>query len=133
VATQSRATSVGARAFRGLALRLVRVYHPKISASTQALPEGPCIVVANHPSGLIDPLVLQLALGRPLAFLAKAPLFANPVGRFGMGAFDAIPVARRQDGGDPEVAQARNEQTFAACRRLLASGRDLALFRGDQP
>ncbi len=37
------------------------------------LPEGPCVVVANHQSYL-DGLVLGLALKRPLAFVAKGEL-----------------------------------------------------------
>ncbi|MCB9739546.1 MAG: 1-acyl-sn-glycerol-3-phosphate acyltransferase [Deltaproteobacteria bacterium] len=116
------------KAFRSLCLGLVRLYHPEIAAAGASLPPGPCIVVANHPSGLIDPLVLQLALGRPLAFLGKATLFANPVGAFAMASFSAIPVARRQDGGDEQAAKARNDATFSACRGLLAGGGDLALF-----
>ena len=116
---------------RELLLRLVRLYHPVIARAGPALPPSPCIVVANHPSGLMDPLVLQLAIGRRLSFLGKATLFSNPVGRLAMAAFSAIAVARRQDARAPEdeeATAARNAQTFEVCRQLLAQGGDLALF-----
>ena len=114
--------------FRALALRLVRLYHPRLGVDRPALPAGPWIVVANHPSGLIDPLVLQLALGQRLGFLAKAALFKNAAGRFAMEAFDAIAVARRHDGGGADADRQQNDATFAACRARLAQGKHLALF-----
>ncbi len=99
-------------------LGLVRLFYREIAVSGgERLPnpaEGPVVVVANHPNGLLDPVVIRLALGRPVAFLAKSTLFGNPLGRAAMGAFEAIPVYRAQ-----EADTARNEETFQRCRQVL--------------
>lgn len=110
---------------RQLFLALVRLFYPTIDVSGGARvpPQGPVIAVANHPNGLLDPVLLRLALRRPLAFLAKSTLFANPLGRAAMAAFDAIPIYRAH-----EADTSRNEITFDRCRALLAGGGWLALF-----
>ncbi|HKP30890.1 MAG TPA: 1-acyl-sn-glycerol-3-phosphate acyltransferase, partial [Gemmatimonadales bacterium] len=85
---------------------------------------GPVIFILNHPNALMDPLVLINQAGRPVAFLAKEPLFRMPLlGRM-VKAMDAIPVYRKMDQADT----ANNVQTFEAARRLLARGGSLALF-----
>jgi 1-acyl-sn-glycerol-3-phosphate acyltransferase len=85
---------------------------------------GPVIFILNHPNALMDPLVLINQAGRPVAFLAKEPLFRMPVlGRM-VKAMDAIPVYRRMDHADT----ANNAKTFEAARKLLARGGSLALF-----
>jgi 1-acyl-sn-glycerol-3-phosphate acyltransferase len=111
---------------RFLGLSLVRLFYPTIAVShRERLPDGtPVLLLANHPNGLLDPLVLRLALGRPVGFLAKSTLFSNPAGRAAMDAFGALPVYRPKDGQDTS----KNEATFAACRRALAEGRWLAMF-----
>jgi len=116
----------------------VRLFFPTIALEgAERVPAGPVIFVLNHPNALVDPLVLRLALGRPVRFLGKSTLFGNPVGRFTMEAFGAIPVHRRQDrdragaAADPARAArdaARNEETFALCRAALGRGELLALF-----
>jgi 1-acyl-sn-glycerol-3-phosphate acyltransferase len=109
---------------------LVRLYFPaiRIEGRARVPPQGPVVFVLNHPNGLLDPMVLRLALGRPVRFLAKSTLFNNPLGRLTMSAFGAIPVYRRRDvgkgGGDPSM----NERTFARCRAALGRGEWLALF-----
>jgi 1-acyl-sn-glycerol-3-phosphate acyltransferase len=79
----------------------------------------PVIFVLNHPNALVDPAFLLGLAPRRVSFLAKAPLFRVPVLSFFVRAVEAIPVYRRQD-GDGDVS--KNQETFAAARKLLASG-----------
>nr|AUG32303.1 1-acyl-sn-glycerol-3-phosphate acyltransferase [Paulinella longichromatophora] len=55
--------------------------------------EGALIVVSNHGSDL-DPLLLGHALGRPIAFMAKAELFCIPLIGSLISACAAYPVRR---------------------------------------
>lgn len=106
-----------------LALGLLRFYYP-LRAQRGVVPaEGPCIVVANHPNGLLDPVLLRLALDRPLAFLAKHTLFSMPFLGGALAAFDAIPVFRAKEGDT-----SRNKETFARARAILHGKGWLALF-----
>jgi glycerol-3-phosphate O-acyltransferase / dihydroxyacetone phosphate acyltransferase len=110
---------------RWLGEALVRLYYPvRTVDGGERIPTGkPLVFVLNHPNGLLDPLVLRVALGRPSRFLAKSTLFGNPLGRLAMRAFGSIPVYRPR-----EADAARNEETFARCRAVLADGGVLALF-----
>ena len=62
--------------------------------------QGPVVVVANHGSHL-DPPLLGHALGRPVAFMAKAELFGVPVLGPLIRASGAYPV--RRAASDPET------------------------------
>jgi 1-acyl-sn-glycerol-3-phosphate acyltransferase len=110
---------------RWLGEALVRLYYPvRTVDGAERIPAGkPLVFVLNHPNGLLDPIVLRVALGRPSRFLAKSTLFGNPFGRLAMNAFGSIPVYRPR-----EADGARNEETFARCRAELAAGGVLALF-----
>ena len=121
------------RVVRFVILRLVQLFYPHIEArGEERLPEKPTLFVLNHPNGLLDPLVLMLALDRHISFLAKSTFFVNPIGRVLMHAFEALPVYRQRDigkpGGPPAGATDANEATFAGCRALLRSGQPIALF-----
>jgi len=111
---------------RQLGLLAVRIFYRTIGTEgAERIPDrGPVIVVANHPNGLLDPVVTQLALRRRLAFLAKSTLFGNPFGRWLMRAFDAVPVYRARDKEDTS----QNERTFQLCRERLGRGEWLMLF-----
>jgi 1-acyl-sn-glycerol-3-phosphate acyltransferase len=110
---------------RWLGEALVRLYYPvRIVDGAERIPAGkPLVFVLNHPNGLLDPIVLRVALRRPSRFLAKSTLFGNPLGRLAMNAFGCIPVYRPR-----EADAARNEESFARCRAELAAGGVLALF-----
>lgn len=127
---------------RWLGETLVRLYYPRRDVTGEPVPPGPVIFVANHPNGLLDPLLVRVATRRPARFLAKKTLFANPFGRLAMDAFGCLPLARAQDvraeratvaltasEADAQATRARvNEGTFARCREALLRGEAIALF-----
>ncbi len=110
---------------RWLGEALVRLYYPARTVDgAERIPAGrPLVFALNHPNGLLDPLVLRVALGRPARFLAKSTLFESALGRLAMDAFGSIPVYRPR-----EADASRNEESFARCRAELAGGGVLALF-----
>jgi len=89
------------------------------------LPEGPALLVANHPNTVLDPAVIQGTATRPVRFLAKSTLFERHVLSPFVRRSGAIPVYRRID---PGVDTARNAETFAAVERALAGGDAICLF-----
>ena len=88
-------------------------------------PAGPLLIIANHPNGLLDPVLVVTTSERTPRFLAKSPLFTMPfVGWFVRGS-GAIPVYRRQDAG---VDVAKNREMFAAVDEALDAGDCVCLF-----
>ena len=75
--------------------------------------QGPLVVVANHGSHL-DPPLLGHALGRPVAFMAKAELFQIPILGSIIRACGAYPVKRgASDREAIRTATARLEEGWA--------------------
>jgi len=113
-------------ALRVLLRALLRIFFRRIElAGVAQLPAtGPAVLVANHPSTLVDPILLLAFAPRPVSFLAKEPVFRMPVIGRAARALDAIPVHRKMDGADPR----QNAATFARARALLGRGGVLALF-----
>ncbi|MFW2381805.1 MAG: 1-acyl-sn-glycerol-3-phosphate acyltransferase [Acidimicrobiales bacterium] len=85
---------------------------------------GPVIIVANHHSALVDPMVLLATLERQPRFMAKAVLWdwkylpLRPILRLAR----AVPVHRVKDGGGD------NSAMFAATREVLLDGGMVAVF-----
>lgn len=86
---------------------------------------GPVLLVANHPNSLMDPALVAAVAGRPVRFLAKAPLFKDPLVGWLVRGSGAIPVYRR---ADDEGEVAKNEDAFRAAYAALAEGAAVAIF-----
>ncbi len=99
----------------------LRIYFRRIEvAGLEHVPGAtPVIFVLNHPNALVDPAFLLCLAPRQVSFLAKAPLFKMPVISYLVRALDSLPVYRHQDEGQDVT---KNQETFAAARRLLAIG-----------
>jgi 1-acyl-sn-glycerol-3-phosphate acyltransferase len=85
--------------------------------------EGPVVFAVNHPNGLVDPLFVMCSSGRPVSFLAKAPILKYPVVGWVARVFETIPVYRKQD-----QTAGSNEEMFARARAVLRGGGSIAIF-----
>jgi 1-acyl-sn-glycerol-3-phosphate acyltransferase len=104
---------------------VARTFYRLEVAGERPAPDGPLLVVANHPNSLLDPALVTLAAGRTARFLAKAPLFTDRNVGWLVRASGAIPVHRRQDGDAPPGG---NDDTFRAAEAALLAGDAIALF-----
>ena len=68
-------------ALRRLLRLFLRIFFRRVETSgMHRVPDaGPLVLVLNHPNGLIDPLFVLAYAPRPVAFLAKSPLFRMPL------------------------------------------------------
>ena len=85
----------------------------------EALPDGACVVVANHQS-YVDGLVLSLALRRPLAFVAKGELASQRVAGTLLRRLGAVFVERFDVG--------RSVADAGGLEAVLAAGGTLCVF-----
>lgn len=109
-------------------LRLtLRIFFRRVeSEGLERVPRtGPLLLVLNHPNSLVDPVFVLCLAPRPVAFLAKAPLFRLPLVGALVRAAGSIPVERRQD---PGADLSKNREMFAKVRAHLGGGGAVALF-----
>jgi 1-acyl-sn-glycerol-3-phosphate acyltransferase len=93
------------RAGRWVAWALLRVLYPiRIEGAERVPRQGSLLVVANHTSNW-DPMLLAIAVPRPLAYLAKEELFHPAPWGWALRAAGIIPVSRgRADRRALEIA-----------------------------
>lgn len=123
--TRSSNSSLGIT--RRIARGLVKMYYGKVQVSdADRVPQtGPLLVCANHANSLLDPVLVGVAVGRPVRFMAKAPLFDAPVfGRL-MRALGMIPAFRGQD--DQKQVR-RNLESLDTGANVLVEGDAMGIF-----
>jgi 1-acyl-sn-glycerol-3-phosphate acyltransferase len=90
-------------------------------------PEGPVLLVPNHPNALVDALVILMKVKRPVSLTAKNTLANNLLLRLLMDAAHVVRLHRKQDarlGAD----RSKNLDALEECRRRLGDGGALMLF-----
>lgn len=105
----------------------VSLYYPNVVVTgRERIPaSGPVLFVANHANSLIDPVIIGIATRRPIRFMAKAPLFDEPVIGPLMKALGMLPAYR---GVDSRAQVAKNAETLAAAADQLARGEAVGIF-----
>ena len=101
-------------------------YSPiRIIGKNNLPPSGPLLLVANHANSLIDAVLVGLAAGRRVRFLANAPLFGRLLfGRL-LSWVGMIPVHRPVD--DPTQVR-RSLQSLTKAAEALAAGAAIGIF-----
>ncbi|TGG94174.1 hypothetical protein E4656_08370 [Natronospirillum operosum] len=82
---------------------------------------GPVILAANHPSSILDSVLLATELPRPVHYLAKSELFKSPLLSALYKRIGAVPI---EQGLQPE----KHEQTFLRLYELLENQRCVGIF-----
>jgi 1-acyl-sn-glycerol-3-phosphate acyltransferase len=106
----------------------VRFYFRKIDViGNEYVPKkGAAILIVNHPSALLDPLVVAVLAGRQLHFVAAAEYFGSKLTTWLFKKqFNMIPVYR------PDINKSGNggnEHMFQHCFEALANGGVIIIF-----
>jgi glycerol-3-phosphate O-acyltransferase/dihydroxyacetone phosphate acyltransferase len=104
-----------------------RIFFRSITIKNKELipDKGPLIVLANHPSTFMDPIVVATSLNRKVFFLAKGSLFKTTIAKWLLPKFNVIPVYRQSD--DPALMN-KNKETFNTCFEHLEKGGAILIF-----
>ena len=120
----------GYRFARRLFRSLVSVWFREINIvdDENIPPEGGVIFIAWHPSGLIDPMLLNASLPGKISIIAKHTLFKLPlIGRL-LRSAGGVPIERAQDSNDKAGASARNAKRLGEVSSVVANGGRLMIF-----
>jgi glycerol-3-phosphate O-acyltransferase/dihydroxyacetone phosphate acyltransferase len=100
---------------RPLATVAIKVFLKKITITNMERVPGnrPVILAVNHPTAFMEPCILACTLDRPLYFLVRGDVFAQPFYASVLKAFHMLPMYRLKDRGYKFVKE--NFQTLDAC------------------
>lgn len=85
----------------------------------------PLLIVANHPSTFMDPIVMAVAAKRKIHFIAKGEAFRSKFAKWILPKFNMIPIYRKEH--DPEKTH-MNDGTFHKVYEILEKGGAVIIF-----
>ncbi|CAL2076953.1 1-acyl-sn-glycerol-3-phosphate acyltransferases [Tenacibaculum sp. 190524A02b] len=97
-----------------------------IVKGTENIPKkGAVLFMANHPNGLIDPILIATHIKRKTHFLVRAAVFKNRIVAYFFDLLGMMPIYRIRDG----VKQlSKNQAIFDKCESILKNNKTLLIF-----
>ena len=89
-------------------------------------PNGPLIIVANHPNTFMDPLLIAAITNQRIGFVANASIFLNQFVSKIFRYFHVIPIFRKKDVNPGEKPD--NRKAFSKCHEYLDQNGTLLIF-----
>ncbi len=86
--------------------------------------EAPYIIAPNHQSAFLDAVLMGTYHKKPISFLTRSDVFVQPFTKV-LDKLNMMPVYRIRDGYEK---LSKNEEVFARCRDILASGNPVLIF-----
>lgn len=87
--------------------------------------EGPILIASNHPSSIMDALVLGVKIPRKIHYIGHSGLFSNLISKKFLYAMGIIPVYRRFDNPDN---MNKNDDMFRTAFAILEEGKCIGIF-----
>ncbi|MBK8699662.1 MAG: 1-acyl-sn-glycerol-3-phosphate acyltransferase [Saprospiraceae bacterium] len=106
---------------------IIRIYYRKIHTfGLEDIPrDKPLLIVSNHPSGFIEPILMACLFPIDLHFLVRGDLFEKKILRFLLVSTNQVPIYRFRDG----FAGLRNNQkTIAKTIEVLKQNKAIIIF-----
>lgn len=97
----------------------------KVSGIDNIPKEGAVLFTANHPNGLIDPLIIATHNPRVNHFLVRAAVFKKPFVKKILATLNLMPIYRIRDG---KSQISKNNEIFETCFEILNNKKSLMIF-----
>lgn len=88
-------------------------------------PKGPLLFTPNHQNAFLDALVIAAYLNRPVFFITRSDVFANPLANRFFRALNMMPIYRQRDKVDTIEM---NKPIFEATAKILGNNGAIIIF-----